>query len=153
MTEQVKYKKSQNSLLLPGSYLCNIKDMNTPESITTSLHWSKELQKAGWPQDCALFYWVFTFTDGPGMAQEWQLIDRDVMLAVKDEDPDVECCAAPTAEELTAEILKRTGWAMALFLGSVASLMHNKDYKGTLADFLAEVFCNSLKLGTIPPSK
>lgn len=24
--------------------------MNTPESLVTSLHWSKELQKAGWPQ-------------------------------------------------------------------------------------------------------
>jgi len=104
----------------------------SPSAITVSLEWAKKLKEAGWDEKT-----VFAF-------------DHRFDYYELDDFYGLGALMAPSAEELIAEILKRTDWTMALLLGNVASLMHYQNYKGTLADCLAEVFCNSIRIGTIP---
>jgi hypothetical protein len=76
--------------------------MATPESITVSLDWAKELREAGWPQqESSLYTWVQKGKDEEDWSESflelssicWRLVRVDTF------HPDF-LCAAPTAEEI-----------------------------------------------------
>ena len=118
----------------------------SPPAITVSLEWAKQLAKAGWPQD-SMFIWI----------RNEEVVLRSDIVAISlngsYKSAFDSLFAAPTAEEIIVEICKRTGWTRALLLGSVSNILHHEERDGSLADVLAEIFFNSLKMGTIPPFK
>ena len=65
-----------------------------PESIVTSLDWSKKLKEAGWPQDDSYLFWCrHPISPEPN---EWEL-GKSIIACLY---PDTEFFAAPTAEEI-----------------------------------------------------
>lgn len=86
--------------------------MNTPESLATSLHWSRQLQKAGWPQDNALFvwWWMGILPDEKYSRNDrgFELRDSQFMPAKLEQR---ERFAAPTAEEMAQRIADAMGWS------------------------------------------
>ena len=72
--------------------------MTTPESIVTSLDWSKKLKEAGWPQEDAIWYWVGHMLDDNMEPTSWSLWPREKEEYREQWKPHIH--AAPTAEEI-----------------------------------------------------
>jgi hypothetical protein len=83
-----------------------------PESIVTSLDWSKKLKEAGWSQEGSTFYW-----QEHQPTHEFHVWFRDVLHLSEVKVPGL-CFAAPTAEEilrrLPKDITKNDGSCYAL---------------------------------------
>ncbi len=73
------------------------KNNMTPESIVTSLEWSKKIKQAGWPQKEALWFWVHHYRAASD-EYLWELFERD------EDDKVNEHLAAPTAEEILRKL-------------------------------------------------
>lgn len=76
---------------------------NPIESIVTSLHWSKELQRTGWIKHDAFFYWIETAKEG------WTLIDRADIGSWKEKRELLDIIPARTAEEILRRLPKFIG--------------------------------------------
>lgn len=74
--------------------------MTNPESIVTSLDWSKKLKEAGWPQNEGHFSWYrYSLTNS---AKEWY-----VECQWQNEGNHLEWMAAPTAEDILRRLPER----------------------------------------------
>lgn len=82
-----------------------------PESIVTSLDWSRKLKEAGWPQYNAMFWWC------PYMGESAYSGDAAIRYRLKSENTfgshdwckQAGSAAAPTAEEILREAARRRG--------------------------------------------
>ncbi len=115
--------------------------MSAPESIVTSLDWSRKLEKAGWPQDAGLFYWQCphrrTTRSGRVIRHPDNLVTVEALPRKTDGAPDIDNVAlsfayfaAPTAEE----ILRRLPGLRETEKGEIVQL-HARPYtppRGTL---------------------
>jgi hypothetical protein len=122
------------------------------EDIVVGLDMAKKLREAGWPQLESVFYWQWFEDDG-----EWPTFDGQSewycapMEASYEDYDEGECFAAPTVDELISEIARRMNAPMSHVLSIMGSLMFHQKHQGILADFVAHVFCESVRLGTLKP--